>query len=123
MLIGREEEHIELELLEQVSEHSPTPGDVHVRATVKIQEFGGSYSGVWLSQPDLTKFVEQLKTLIAPPFSQEDLKLSEVSFSLYWEPFKCYWNRVVPANKCMQSDAGKAGATLCLLRLKLCQAY
>jgi hypothetical protein len=63
MLIGREEEHIELELLERVPEHLPTPGDVRVRATVKLQEFGGSYSGVWLAQPDLAKFVEQLKSL------------------------------------------------------------
>ena len=64
MFIGREEEHLELEELERVPEHLPTPGDLRVRATLKLQQFSGSYSDVWLAQSDLVRFVEQLKSLV-----------------------------------------------------------
>ena len=62
--IGRDEEHIKLEELERVPKHLPTPGDVRINATVRLQQFSGSYSGVWLARPELEKFVEQLSSLV-----------------------------------------------------------
>ena len=64
IFIGREEEHIKLEELERVPNHLPTPGDVRVNATVRLQQFSGSYSGVWFARPDLDKFVDQLSSVI-----------------------------------------------------------
>ena len=64
MFMGREEEHLELEELERVPEHLPTSGDVRVKATVRLQQFSGSYSDVWLARPELARFVEQLKSLV-----------------------------------------------------------
>jgi hypothetical protein len=64
VFIGRDREHLELEEMERVPQHLPTPGDVRVNVNLRLQEFRGSYSNVWLSRPDLEKFVEQLKLLI-----------------------------------------------------------
>lgn len=64
MFIGRHHEHLELEEVERIPDHLPTPGDVRVRATVKLQDFGGSYAGVWLARSELSKFVDQLRTVV-----------------------------------------------------------
>ena len=64
MFIGRDDEHLELEEIERVPDHLPTPGDVRVRATVTLQDFAGSYDGIWLSHSDLSNFVKQLRTVV-----------------------------------------------------------
>ena len=64
IFIGRDEEHLELEEMERVPKHLPTPGDVRVKVTLRLQDFRGSYPNVWLLQPDLERFVGELKLLV-----------------------------------------------------------
>ncbi len=60
---GTAEYFLELEELERLPDSTPTPGDVRVKALVRFGEFRGSYSEVWLSKPDLERFVEELQAL------------------------------------------------------------
>jgi hypothetical protein len=64
IFIGRDEEHLELEEMERVPLYLTTPGDVRVKVNLRLQEFRGSYSNVWLSKSDLERFVGQLKLLV-----------------------------------------------------------
>lgn len=63
MLIGRRNEHLVIEVLERLPDDSPTPGDLRGKVSLKLREFTGCYSGVWLAKPDLNAFVEQLEAL------------------------------------------------------------
>jgi hypothetical protein len=49
---------------ERIRESLPTPGDVRVEVTIRLQEFAGSYENVWLSRPELQSFLGQLSDLI-----------------------------------------------------------
>jgi len=87
MFIGRYEEYLELEELERVPEHLPTPGDLRVRATLRLQQFSGSYSDVWLARPELAKFVEELKSLVDTQQGKAKLEaISPDEFSLELRP-------------------------------------
>ena len=57
IFIGRDEEYLELEEMEKEPLHFPTAGDVRVKVNLRLQEFRGNYSNVWLSKPDLERFV------------------------------------------------------------------
>ena len=61
--IGRDDEHLQLEAMEWVPAHHPMPGDVRVQVTLRLQDFCGSYSGVWLSKPELERFLKELESL------------------------------------------------------------
>jgi hypothetical protein len=63
MRIGRDDEYLEIEELERCPDTLPGAGDVKVKVTVRLQEFSGSYSGVWLAKRDLVRFVAQLQAV------------------------------------------------------------
>lgn len=63
MKIGSHNEYIELIELERLPEGIQCSGDINLQVTVKIKEFQGSYSGVWLEVPEMKKFLEELKAL------------------------------------------------------------
>jgi hypothetical protein len=66
MRIGTENEHLDLELLGRDGQPGipPRRRDLQVKATLKLQEFGGSYSGVWLFEPDVVRFVDELQAIV-----------------------------------------------------------
>lgn len=64
MLIGRDKEYVEIVELERIPDTLPTPGDVRVEVTVRLQDFGGRYGEVWLAQPDLVKFVRDFEAVV-----------------------------------------------------------
>jgi hypothetical protein len=63
MKIGTKEEFIEIEELEREPEGSPCAGDVNVSVALALQEFSGSYDGVWLALPEMERFVGELEIL------------------------------------------------------------
>jgi len=63
MKIGTKEEFIEIEELEREPEGSPCAGDVNVSVALALQEFSGSYDGVWLALPEMERFVAELEIL------------------------------------------------------------
>ena len=64
IFIPRDEEHRVMEETERVPLGLPTSGDVRVKINLRLQEFRGSYPNVWLSKPELERFVGQLKLLV-----------------------------------------------------------
>ncbi|MEO0481396.1 MAG: hypothetical protein AAF196_18150 [Planctomycetota bacterium] len=46
MRIGSGQEYLDLDVLEIVPGHLPTPGDVRVKASVEVEGFCGTYDGV-----------------------------------------------------------------------------
>nr|WP_320012435.1 hypothetical protein [uncultured Desulfobulbus sp.] len=63
MKIGIDEEYVEIEELERNPDGTPCAGDVNVKVTLQLQDFSGSYSGVWLELPEMEKFIDELKAL------------------------------------------------------------
>lgn len=88
IFIGRDDEHLELEEMERVPTQLPTPGDVQVKVTLRLQDFRGSYSNVWLSKPDLERFVEDLELLVETRKTTAKLNgMSPGEFSLELRPY------------------------------------
>ena len=87
IFIGRDEEHIKLEEMERVSHHLSMPDDVQVKVNLRLQDFHGSYSHVWLYKPDLERFVEELKLLVETRRTSAKLEaMSPEEFSLELRP-------------------------------------
>lgn len=63
MRIGSDNEYIELEQLERIPEGIPCAGDINLKVSLILQEFRGSYSGVWLETPQVHEFIKQLEAL------------------------------------------------------------
>ncbi|WP_076588894.1 hypothetical protein, partial [Vibrio ostreicida] len=59
MIIGSTDEFIEIEELER----SQPNGDVGVYTKLKLQDFSGSYSGIFIGEPEIKLFCEQLARL------------------------------------------------------------
>jgi hypothetical protein len=63
MKIGSKKEYLEIVELERNPEGTPCAGDVNVRVDLSLQEFYGSYAGVWLELPEMEKFISDLEEL------------------------------------------------------------
>lgn len=74
MLIGRDKEYVEIVERERIPGTLPTPGDVRVEVTVRLQDFMGKYDQVWLSRPCLVDFVREFETLIKRGFGKVSLE-------------------------------------------------
>ncbi|RJG36508.1 hypothetical protein D1Z90_20355 [Motilimonas pumila] len=59
MIIGSTDEFIEIEELQRSQSNS----DIGVYVKLKLQDFCGSYSGVFIGEPEISLFCEQLKSL------------------------------------------------------------
>jgi hypothetical protein len=64
MLVGTADEHLELTELERAGNETPAQGDVRMQVRVRLKDFSGQYSGVWLAKPDLERFVADLQQLV-----------------------------------------------------------
>ena len=65
MKIGSNNEYIELIELERNPEGTPCAGDINLQVNLKLQEFQGSYSGVWVEATEMARFLVELKALEA----------------------------------------------------------
>jgi hypothetical protein len=63
MKIGFEEEFIVIDELERNPDGTPCAGDVNVRISLSLQEFSGSYGGIWLELPEMERFISELEIL------------------------------------------------------------
>ena len=63
MKIGSKNEYLELKELERYPEGEPCAGDINLQVNLKLQDFYGSYSGVWLDAPSMGEFLKELETL------------------------------------------------------------
>ncbi len=79
---------IELEFLERLPDHLPTPGDVRLRVTLRPEGAATvSYDGIWLDRPDLEALVVELEEWLATaegspriePMSPDELELELVT--------------------------------------------
>jgi len=87
MIIGYEREYVEITEQERVPDTLPTPGDVRVEVTVRLDEFGGRYARVWLAKPDLERFIGDLEAVLSSYAGQACLEaMSPDEFSLQVEP-------------------------------------
>ena len=82
------EARIEMEFLERLPDHLPTPGDVRLHVTLRPE--GGvvvTYDGVWIERPDLEAFVVELEEWLATaegspriePMSPDELEVELVT--------------------------------------------
>ena len=61
------EARIEMEFLERLPDHLPTPGDVRLRVTLRSERGeAATYDGIWIDRPDL----EALVVRVAPDFTE-----------------------------------------------------
>ena len=65
MIIGKQSEHIELELTEVVPEHLPSAGDVACSVKVYCNGFAGELENVWFAPEDISRFISELRNLEA----------------------------------------------------------
>ena len=63
MKIGSNDEFIELKELERNPESAPCAGDINLQVNLKLQDFYGSCSGVWLETPAMEEFLRELESL------------------------------------------------------------
>jgi hypothetical protein len=63
MHIGSSTDFVEIVELERAPQGLPLAGDVRVSVQVTLGEFSGRYDQVWLEEPSLRDFVEQLATV------------------------------------------------------------
>ncbi|HDX8592742.1 hypothetical protein ACK32U_06885 [Aeromonas dhakensis] len=63
MKIGSKKESLELDVMERNSKDSPCAGDIKLRVALNLQEFSGSYNGIWLEFTDMERFILDLKSL------------------------------------------------------------
>lgn len=82
MFAGTEDEHLELTELERIPNDKPTPGDVRLQASVRLKEFSGRYSSVWLAKPDLEEFVADLQQLVES--RRGKVRLQSLSPDEFW---------------------------------------
>lgn len=75
MKLGNETEYLELVEEERMPKGTPTVADVRIKVTLKLQEFYGSYSNIWLEKPEIERFIEELKTVVEQ--RQGSVKLGE----------------------------------------------
>jgi hypothetical protein len=87
MMIGQGHEYIRIEERERVPATLPCPGDVRVEVTVRLQDFGGTYSRIWLSKPDLVRFTKDLEAVLTLGTGRACLEaMSPEEFRLQLEP-------------------------------------
>ena len=77
MKIGTEEEFVELTELDRNPSGTPCAGDIKIDVSVKLQEFGGRYSEVWLEFSAMKCFLTQLEAL--KEYRQGSSKISSMS--------------------------------------------
>jgi hypothetical protein len=77
MRIGTEKEFIELTELDRNPSGTPCAGDIQINVSVKLQEFGGRYSEVWLEFSAMKCFLTQIEAL--EEFRQGSAKISSMS--------------------------------------------
>jgi len=77
MKIGTEKEFIELTELDRNPSGTPCAGDIQIRVSVKLQEFGGRHSEVWLEFSVMECFLTQLEAL--EESRQGSVKISSMS--------------------------------------------
>lgn len=65
MHIGSNTDLIDIIELERAPKGVPNEGDVRVCVQVTLGEFSGRYEAVWLEEPTLREFIEQLATIEA----------------------------------------------------------
>jgi len=63
MKVGSNNEYLELNELERNSEGASCAGDINLQINLKLQDFYGSCSGVWLELPAMEEFLKELETL------------------------------------------------------------
>ncbi|MFB3240110.1 hypothetical protein Q7C15_15165 [Aeromonas salmonicida] len=63
MKIGSQKESLELDVMERNSKDFPCAGDIKLRVVLNLQEFSGSYNGIWLEFTDVERFIVDLKSL------------------------------------------------------------
>lgn len=63
-MLGGDCEFLQLEVQESIASSLPGAGDVRVMATLQLQEFSGRYDKVWLCEPALSKFIQQLSAVV-----------------------------------------------------------
>lgn len=63
MIIGTEENHIEIVELERVPEGVPNAGDLRVLTSIKLREFTGKYDSIWIEEPTLHDFIKKLESV------------------------------------------------------------
>lgn len=63
MKIGNKSEYIELKELEKNPKGTPGAGDINLQVNIKLQDFQGSYSGVWVESTEMNRFLVELKAL------------------------------------------------------------
>ncbi|MBU1219649.1 hypothetical protein KKF34_18025 [Myxococcota bacterium] len=63
MRIGSDIEYIEIEEIERILEGFPCAGDVRLRVSLSLQEFRGSYDGIWLDLTEVESFLDSLSVL------------------------------------------------------------
>lgn len=61
MKIGSDKEYVEIEELKRNSEGASC--DVNVRVALSLQEFCGSYDGIWLELSEIERFISDLEVL------------------------------------------------------------
>jgi len=60
------EARIEMEFLERLPDHLPTPGDVRLRVTLRSERGeAATYDGIWIDRPDLEALVVELEEWLA----------------------------------------------------------
>ena len=63
MKLGSGSEFIELTELERTPKRVPCAGDIRVEVSIRLQDFNGRYSGVWLEFAEMARFISQLEDL------------------------------------------------------------
>tara|TARA_B100000749_G_scaffold70248_1_gene52762 strand:- start:859 stop:1284 length:426 start_codon:yes stop_codon:yes gene_type:complete len=63
MIIGTEENHIEIVELERAPDGVPNAGDLRVLISIKLREFAGKYDSVWIEEPTFHDFIKTLETV------------------------------------------------------------
>ena len=64
MRIGDATDYLELEVLEVLPPGLPSPGDVRVQATLRLRDFSGSFTEVWIEKPELERFTADLARFV-----------------------------------------------------------
>ena len=62
MVIGQDN-CVEIECLEAISKHLPTPGDLRLRVNVQSDGFAGQSSSAWIDRNEFERFLDQLRKL------------------------------------------------------------
>ena len=63
MKIGSDKEYVQIEELERNPAGTPCAGDIKLSVMLKLQNFSGSYDGVWVERQEIDNFISELKIL------------------------------------------------------------